>query len=68
MNRNGSRNSLANPSCLSPILDKDDDETIKVVIETSKGSRNKYAFEMYFEKLPTDGSQSRINLDEVRTV
>jgi inorganic pyrophosphatase len=45
MNRNGSRSSLANPARLNPILDKDDDETLRVVIETPKGSRNKYAFD-----------------------
>jgi inorganic pyrophosphatase len=38
-----SRNSLANPSRLRP-LDKEDEKTIRVVIETPKGSRNKYAF------------------------
>ena len=38
-----SKNSLANPSRLRP-LDKEDEKTIRVVIETPKGSRNKYAF------------------------
>jgi inorganic pyrophosphatase len=42
--RNGNRNGLADPSRLKPIDDKDD-EIIKVVIETPKGSRNKYAFD-----------------------
>ena len=41
---NGSR-SLADPSRLKPIVEEDDDEIIKVVIETPKGSRNKYAFD-----------------------
>ena len=35
---------LANPSRLNP-LDSDDNETIQVIIETPKGSRNKYAFD-----------------------
>ena len=39
-----SRNSLANPSRLRP-LDKEDKKLIRVVIETPKGSRNKYAFD-----------------------
>ena len=45
MNRNGVRSGLADPSQLNPIVDDDDDELIKVVIETPKGSRNKYAFD-----------------------
>jgi inorganic pyrophosphatase len=45
MRKNGIRSGLANPSFLEPIVDNDDDETIKVVIETPKGSRNKYAFD-----------------------
>jgi inorganic pyrophosphatase len=45
MSRNGVRSSLADPSRLKPIVDDDDDEIIKVVIETPKGSRNKYAFD-----------------------
>ena len=36
--------SLADPSRLSPI-DADDKLTIQVIIETPKGSRNKYAFD-----------------------
>ena len=35
---------LADPSRLPP-TDRDDDETIQVIIETPKGSRNKYAFD-----------------------
>jgi inorganic pyrophosphatase len=45
MSKNGVRSSLADPSRLEPIVDDDDDEIIKVVIETPKGSRNKYAFD-----------------------
>jgi inorganic pyrophosphatase len=45
MNRNGNRSALADPSRLKPVVDQDDDEVIKVVIETPKGSRNKYAFD-----------------------
>jgi inorganic pyrophosphatase len=37
-------NGLANPSRLSPI-DADDKQAIRVIIETPKGSRNKYAFD-----------------------
>src|SRR5258708_12431537 len=44
MSRNGNRNGLANPSRLKP-LDEKDEEIIKVVIETPKGSRNKFAFD-----------------------
>src|SRR5260370_34056577 len=36
--------SLADPSVLSP-RDKDDKQLFQVVIETPKGSRNKYAFD-----------------------
>ena len=43
--RNGVRSGLADPSHLNPIVDDDNDELIKVVIETPKGSRNKYAFD-----------------------
>ena len=44
MSTNGSRRSvLADPSRLRPR--DDDDDTIRVVIETPKGSRNKYAFD-----------------------
>jgi inorganic pyrophosphatase len=39
-----SKGSLANPMLLPP-LDSDDDEIVQVVIETPKGSRNKYAFD-----------------------
>lgn len=39
----GRDSSLANPSKLSP-RDRGNDGTIRVVIETPKGSRNKYAF------------------------
>jgi inorganic pyrophosphatase len=45
MNRNGNRSALADPSRLKPIVDDGDKEVIKVVIETPKGSRNKYAFD-----------------------
>jgi inorganic pyrophosphatase len=41
---NGSAKAMANPSRLKP-LDPDDDEIIRVIIETPKGSRNKYAFD-----------------------
>jgi len=37
-------NGLANPSRLNPV-DADDKDTIQVIIETPKGSRNKYAFD-----------------------
>lgn len=37
-------NSLANPSRLPPTEDKDD-AIVQVIIETPKGSRNKYAFD-----------------------
>jgi inorganic pyrophosphatase len=43
--KNGKRvNALADPSKLQS-LDQDDDAIIQVVIETPKGSRNKYAFD-----------------------
>jgi inorganic pyrophosphatase len=35
---------LADPSLLKPFK-KNDEKTIRVVIETPKGSRNKYAFD-----------------------
>jgi inorganic pyrophosphatase len=38
------RGSLANPMRLAP-RDADDDDIIQVIIETPKGSRNKYAFD-----------------------
>lgn len=45
MNKSGSKKSgLADPSRLQP-RDEDDDHIIRVVIETPKGSRNKYAFD-----------------------
>jgi inorganic pyrophosphatase len=42
MNRN--KNGLADPSRLNAVYDEDD-KIFKVVIETPKGSRNKYAFD-----------------------
>jgi inorganic pyrophosphatase len=44
MSKNANRNGLANPIRLTAV-DEDDNKTIKVVIETPKGSRNKYAFD-----------------------
>ncbi|HXN54212.1 MAG TPA: inorganic diphosphatase [Candidatus Acidoferrum sp.] len=44
MSKNGNRNGLADPSRLRPV-DKDDNEVVRVIIETPKGSRNKYAFD-----------------------
>jgi inorganic pyrophosphatase len=46
MNKNRShlKASLADPSQLSP-FDEDDDEIFTVVIETPRGSRNKYSFD-----------------------
>jgi inorganic pyrophosphatase len=45
MNKKSSpKNTLADPSHLQP-FDEDDQETIQVIIETPKGSRNKYAFD-----------------------
>lgn len=41
--KNWDRKSLADPSRLKP-LDADDKEMLRVVIETPKGSRNKFAF------------------------
>ncbi|HZW81062.1 MAG TPA: inorganic diphosphatase [Candidatus Deferrimicrobiaceae bacterium] len=41
--KNGTRNGLANPSRLKP-FDDDDNHMLRVVIETPKGSRNKFAF------------------------
>jgi hypothetical protein len=41
--KNGTRNGLANPSRLKP-FDADDKHMLRVVIETPKGSRNKFAF------------------------
>ena len=42
--RNKKNASLANPLRLAP-RDEDDDDIIQVIIETPKGSRNKYAFD-----------------------
>ncbi len=42
--KNQGKGSLADPSRLEP-LDEDDQDIINVVIETPKGSRNKYAFD-----------------------
>ena len=38
------KNALADPTRL-PSHDEDDKETIQVIIETPKGSRNKFAFD-----------------------
>jgi inorganic pyrophosphatase len=38
------KKSLADPSLLKPV-EKNDDKIIRVIIETPKGSRNKYAFD-----------------------
>lgn len=43
-NNNGTDTSLADPSKLQP-LDADHKEMLRVVIETPKGSRNKFAFD-----------------------
>jgi inorganic pyrophosphatase len=43
MRRNG-KSVLADPTRLKP-LDGDDDDLFQVIIETPKGSRNKYAFD-----------------------
>ncbi|MGA7626738.1 MAG: inorganic diphosphatase, partial [Candidatus Acidiferrales bacterium] len=40
---NSRRGSLADPTLLAP-LDADSQSTIQVIIETPKGSRNKFAF------------------------
>jgi hypothetical protein len=37
------KNGLANPTRLKP-FDSDDKQMLRVVIETPKGSRNKFAF------------------------
>ena len=42
--KNGTRVGLADPSKLKP-LDSDDKKMLRVVIETPKGSRNKFAFD-----------------------
>jgi inorganic pyrophosphatase len=44
MAKNGTRNSISNPILLKP-LDDTDQNTVQVIIETPKGSRNKYAFD-----------------------
>lgn len=41
--KNGKQHSLADPSKLKP-HDYDDKKMLRVVIETPKGSRNKFAF------------------------
>jgi len=43
-NKNGKRGGLADPSKLEPV-DSDDRKMLRVVIETPKGSRNKFAFD-----------------------
>lgn len=42
-NKANRNNSMANPAKLSP-RDHNEGDTVRVVIETPKGSRNKYAF------------------------
>jgi inorganic pyrophosphatase len=42
--KNGTRGGLADPSKLKPV-DSDDKKMLRVVIETPKGSRNKFAFD-----------------------
>ena len=44
MPKSQTRNGLANPSRLSPLEDGDE-QIVQVVVETPKGSRNKYAFD-----------------------
>ena len=44
MAKSSRRAALANPSTLKP-ADADDRNAIQVVVETPKGSRNKYAFD-----------------------
>ena len=46
MSRNGRISGLANPIVLKP-RDPDDEEITQVIIETPKGSRNKYSFDPY---------------------
>jgi inorganic pyrophosphatase len=43
--KNKQAGGLGNPLKLAPRKDKDDDDVIQVVIETPKGSRNKFAFD-----------------------
>ena len=40
----GTKSGLADPSRLKPFNDDDDKRMLRVVIETPKGSRNKFAF------------------------
>lgn len=42
--KNKPKNGMADPTKLRPI-DKDDDLAVQVVIETPKGSRNKFAYD-----------------------
>jgi inorganic pyrophosphatase len=44
VSKSSKRAGLANPSTLKP-LDADDKKAVQVVVETPKGSRNKYAFD-----------------------
>ncbi len=44
MSQNGNRGYLANPAALKPFAESDD-ELLRIVIETPKGSRNKFAFD-----------------------
>lgn len=44
MSKNNGKSVLADPTRLQP-LDEDDDDLVQVIIETPKGSRNKYAFD-----------------------
>jgi len=45
MTKNGNRNGLGDPSRLTATVDDNENEIFKVVIETPKGSRNKYSFD-----------------------
>jgi len=42
--KNGARRGLANPEKLKP-FNSDDKDLLRVIIETPKGSRNKFAFD-----------------------
>ena len=44
VSRNGTKKALADPSRLKPIF-SDDEDVLKAVVETPKGSRNKYAYD-----------------------
>ena len=44
MAKNGTRSGISNPVLLKP-LDDEDQSTVQVIIETPKGSRNKYALD-----------------------